>query len=73
MDVVESRTNDLGPYPLLLRLGKEEHHARVAQHLTSALAETTPAGRNGAICVVVACPPAGQRALSPLYSGRWPK
>jgi hypothetical protein len=43
VDVVESRTNDLGPYPLLLRLGKEEHHARVAQHLTSGLAETTPA------------------------------
>jgi very-short-patch-repair endonuclease len=42
VDVVESRTNDLGPYPLLLRLGKEEHHARVAQHLTSGLAETTP-------------------------------
>ena len=42
VDVVETRTNDLGPYPLLLRLGKEEHHARVAQHLTSGLAETTP-------------------------------
>jgi very-short-patch-repair endonuclease len=42
VDVVEARTNDLGPYPLLLRLGKEEHHARVAQHLTSGLAETTP-------------------------------
>ena len=40
VDVVESRINDLGPYPLLLRLGKEEHHARVAQHLTSGLAET---------------------------------
>ena len=41
VDVVESRTNELGPYPLLLRLGKEEHHARVAQHLTSGLAEST--------------------------------
>ena len=27
VDVVESRVNDLGPLPLLLRLGKEEHHA----------------------------------------------
>ena len=35
VDVVESRINGLGPYPLLLRLGKEEHHARMAQHLTS--------------------------------------
>ncbi len=42
VDVVESRTNDLGPYPLLLRLGREEHHARIAQYLTSGLAETTP-------------------------------
>jgi very-short-patch-repair endonuclease len=41
VDVVESRINDLGPYPLLLRLGKEEHHARVAQHLTSGLAESS--------------------------------
>lgn len=41
VDVVEARTNDLGPYPLLLRLGKEEHHARVAQHLTSGLAESS--------------------------------
>ena len=43
VDVVESRTNGLGPYPLLLRLGKEEHHARVAQHLTSGLAESSSA------------------------------
>ena len=41
VDVVESRTNHLGPYPLLLRLGKEEHQARVAEHLTSGLAETS--------------------------------
>ena len=41
VDVVETRTNDLGPYPLLLRLGKEEHHARVAQHLTAGLAESS--------------------------------
>ena len=41
VDVVESRVNDLGPYPLLLRLGKEEHHARIAQHLTAGLAESS--------------------------------
>lgn len=41
VDVVESRTNELGTYPLLLRLGKEEHHARIAQHLTSGLAESS--------------------------------
>src|SRR5207253_9942159 len=40
VDVVESRVNNLGPLPLLLRLGKEEHHARIAQHLTAALAES---------------------------------
>ena len=40
VDVVESRVNDLGPSPLLLRLGKEEHHARIAQHLTAGLAES---------------------------------
>jgi len=43
VDVVESRVNALGPYPLLLRLGKEEHHARIAQHLTAALAESSNA------------------------------
>jgi hypothetical protein len=41
VDVVESRTNDLGSYPLLLRLGKEEHHARIAQQLTAALAQSS--------------------------------
>jgi very-short-patch-repair endonuclease len=41
VDVVESRVNELGSYPLLLRLGKEEHHARIAQHLTAALAESS--------------------------------
>jgi very-short-patch-repair endonuclease len=41
VDVVESRVNELGPYPLLLRLGKEEHHARIAQHLTASLAATS--------------------------------
>ena len=44
VDVVEARTNDLGPYPLLLRLGKEDHQARVAQNLSSGLAETSNAG-----------------------------
>jgi len=40
VDVVENRVNGLGSYPLLLRLGREEHHARIAQHLTAALAES---------------------------------
>src|SRR5262249_1298038 len=35
--------NELGSYPLLLRLGKEEHHLRIAQHLTAALAEAPTA------------------------------
>jgi very-short-patch-repair endonuclease len=41
VDVVEFRVNELGPYPLLLRLGKEEHHARIAQHLTASLAASS--------------------------------
>jgi len=44
VDVVESRVNELGSYPLLLRLGKEDHHARIAQHLTAALAERSSPG-----------------------------
>lgn len=43
VDVVESRVNALGPYPLLLRLGKEEHQTRIAQHLTAALAAASGA------------------------------
>jgi len=44
VDVVEQRVNSLGAYPLLLRLGKEEHQARIAQALSSRLAESsTPA------------------------------
>src|SRR5262249_27498292 len=43
VDVVEARVNDMGPYPLLLRLGREEHHARIAQNLTSGLAESASA------------------------------
>jgi very-short-patch-repair endonuclease len=41
VDVVEARTNELGGHPLLLRLGKEEHHLRIAQHLAAALAESS--------------------------------
>ena len=51
VDVVESRANDLGPHPLLLRLGKEEHHARLAQHLTAALAESASPDDRGGVCV----------------------
>jgi very-short-patch-repair endonuclease len=40
VDVVESRVNGLGPYPLLLRLGKGDHQERIAQQLASALAES---------------------------------
>ena len=40
VDVVEARVNALGPYPLLLRLGKEEHNVKVAQNLASSLAES---------------------------------
>ncbi len=40
VDVVEARVNALGPHPLLLRLGKEEHHVKVAQNLASSLAES---------------------------------
>jgi hypothetical protein len=41
VDVVESRVNGLAPYPLLLRLGKEEHHTRIAEHLMAWLAESS--------------------------------
>jgi very-short-patch-repair endonuclease len=44
VDVVESRVNELGPVPLLLRLGREEHHGRLAQHLTASLADSSSAG-----------------------------
>jgi very-short-patch-repair endonuclease len=43
VDVVEERVNSLGPAPLLLRLGKEEHHAQLAQQLTATLAESSTA------------------------------
>src|SRR6185503_18086507 len=36
--------NDLGGHPLLLRLGKDEHQARLAQHLSSCLSESSAAG-----------------------------
>jgi very-short-patch-repair endonuclease len=48
VDVVESRANELGTHPLLLRLGKEEHHAALAQHLGSALAESSDAEQTAA-------------------------
>ncbi|HWF08261.1 MAG TPA: AAA domain-containing protein [Bryobacteraceae bacterium] len=37
VDVVESRVNGLAPDPLLLRLGREEHQAHVAQCVTASL------------------------------------
>ncbi len=40
VDVVEQRVNGLGPSPLLLRLGKEEHQSRIAQQLSAELAES---------------------------------
>src|SRR5262249_36355039 len=40
VDVVEARVNALGPSPLLLRLGRDEHHLQLAQHLTATLAES---------------------------------
>jgi very-short-patch-repair endonuclease len=43
VDVVETRVNELGSWPLLLRLGKEEHHTRIAQHLTAGLAASAGA------------------------------
>jgi len=46
VDVVETRVNDLGAYPLLLRLGKEEHQARIAQDLVSRLADTAGPDEN---------------------------
>ena len=44
VDVVETRANELGTHPLLLRLGKEEHQARLSQHLTAGLAESSRPG-----------------------------
>src|SRR5262249_28622232 len=44
VDVVETRVNELGPHPLLLRLGKGEHHARIANNLTTGLSESTRPG-----------------------------
>lgn len=44
VDVVESRVNEMGTHPLLLRLGKEEHHAQLAQNLTASLAESAQPG-----------------------------
>jgi len=41
VDVVEARVNGLGSWPLLLRLGREEHQARIARDLTARLAESS--------------------------------
>jgi very-short-patch-repair endonuclease len=41
VEVVESRVNALGPSPVLLRLGRDEHQAQMAQHLTATLAESS--------------------------------
>lgn len=40
VDVVEERANELGTHPLLLRLGKEEHHARLAEQISIGLSES---------------------------------
>jgi len=40
VDVVEARVNSLGPRPLLLRLGRNEYQARLADYLVSLLAAT---------------------------------
>ena len=40
VDVVETRVNSLAADPLLLRLGREEHQTKVAQNVTSSLAES---------------------------------
>ncbi len=63
VDVVETRANELGPYPMLLRLGKEEHHVRLAQHLTSSMAESVAAGRCRGICVAHSRPRRSTRAI----------
>jgi very-short-patch-repair endonuclease len=39
VDVVELRVNQLVTHPFLLRLGKEEHQARIAQDLSGVLAQ----------------------------------
>jgi very-short-patch-repair endonuclease len=41
VDVVETRANELGSHPLLLRLGREEHHARLAEELSASLAQSS--------------------------------
>jgi very-short-patch-repair endonuclease len=43
VEVVESRANALASYPLVLRLGREEHHSQLAQHLSSLLAHAVDA------------------------------
>ncbi len=41
VDVVETRANERGPSPLVLRLGREEHHAQIAQHVAAGLAQSS--------------------------------
>ncbi len=41
VDVVEERTNSLGSRPVLLRLGANDHRAKLADYLTSLLSATT--------------------------------
>ncbi len=50
VDVVENRVNELGPYPLLLRLGKEEHHDAHCAGPYLALAESASLEDSAAIC-----------------------
>ena len=46
VDVVETRVNELGPRPVLLRLGANEYQAKLAEYLMSMLAvQTTLADR----------------------------
>ncbi len=63
VDVVESRVNGLGPYPLLLRLGKEEHQARIAQHLTAALGGIGERERCGHLRMARPCARSGLRTI----------
>ena len=56
VDVVETRANELGPFPWLLRVGKEEHHARLAQVLTAEPGGDHRTGRSGGLCLAGRAP-----------------
>ena len=43
VDVVEERVNDLGPRPVLLRLGNPDHHLKLAEYVTRLLSAKTSA------------------------------